>query len=448
LILSVGAVWLCACEVKSVGGTGTSGSGGDGGTGAASCTEGGVGTIAVETTGLPADAVLAVTLTGPGGDRAFTANESWADAASGDYTVTAERVVVDDPIVRTVYEPTITEEGFCLADGASHTVTVSYAPIPSSHKLWLTGGETASVLGFEADGLSASGEVPASVAADISAGGDVAFDRDGNLWTFGATTADPGLMRIPAAELGVSGEKRADRQINLAGIGCIPAMTGIAFDPDGNLWLASGCSDAVFRLPTTVLATSGDVTPDVILSNVEGPRGLAFDQSGNLWVTQSATRHLYRFDAARLSASTDTGPDRSILVTRDALDTAGFAVSWLAFDANGALWGNDFGSNQFFPVAPNDLMGTGEATVIAPVTITVSVTGLIDGMAFDESGGLWFGLHQGELARLSPAQLGVASGPGDPTTPETLVTSMDAGSIANVAFFPAPASLPLYHRYP
>jgi hypothetical protein len=74
LSLLVATILLSACDERAGGDT-SSGSGGDGG-GTPGCTEGGVGSIAVETSGLPADAPISVMLTGPGGDRAFTANES------------------------------------------------------------------------------------------------------------------------------------------------------------------------------------------------------------------------------------------------------------------------------------------------------------------------------------------------------------------------------------
>jgi sugar lactone lactonase YvrE len=82
------------------------------------------------------------------------------------------------------------------------------------------------------------------------------------------------------------------------------------------------------------------------------------------------------------------------------------------------------------------------ATVTPALQITLDVQALADGMAFDESGGLWFAYTQGKIARLSPAQLG-ASGTD---TPETIIASATLGSAGNVAFYPAPANLPLYAK--
>ena len=429
--------WLPGC-VEDVGDP----SGASGG----SCTEGSVGTIVVETTGLPVDANAAVKLIGPSGERPLTNNETWNEADTGDYSVTAEAVAVDDPIVRSIYVPTVAEESFCLGAGASHTIRVTYAPIPSSNKLWGTNASDAELMGFDAASLGATGAVDASVAADINVGGDIAFDREGNAWTFGSTTTDAMIARIPAASLGASGEKEPDREINLAGVGCLPAVTALAFDAEGNLWVSSGCSDNVVRLSPDQLAASGDVTPEVVLSNIGGPGAVAFDASGNLYVTEYDSRRILRYDAASLAMSSDA-PDGRILVTPDIMNTSGVAASWLAFATDGSLWVNDFGGNAIFPVAADMLTAAGDSTVVPAVQIHIGIQALIHGMAFDESGGLWFAHGQGELGRLSPAQLTMSSGPGDPTYPDTVITGNEAGSFGNVALFPAPAGLPLYHSY-
>jgi hypothetical protein len=70
------------------------------------------------------------------------------------------------------------------------------------------------------------------------------------------------------------------------------------------------------------------------------------------------------------------------------------------------------------------------------------------GLAFDDSGGLWLGGAPGTLARLAPDQLRTSSAPGVPAVPERVITSPDVGRAGNVAFYPAPRGLPLYHALP
>jgi hypothetical protein len=76
------------------------------------------------------------------------------------------------------------------------------------------------------------------------------------------------------------------------------------------------------------------------------------------------------------------------------------------------------------------------------------VAALLERPAFDESGGLWIALDQNRFGRLSPDQLATSTGPGEPTQPETIITSPGMGSAQRIALYPAPEDLPLYHRFP
>lgn len=444
-VLVGGAFSGCECEDGTDPDDGVGGEGGD----APTCEEGGSGTLDVVVTGLPSGVSADVTLAGPSGERAATGSETISGAASGEYDVTAAIVTSPDPIVRTAYQPTVTTSTLCLADGASETVTVTYAPIPSSNKLWTTNGSggTGALLGYAAASLGMTGDPAATVAATGGAGKDVAFDKEGNLWAMGATLADPTVLRIPAGSLGSSGAKEPDIEIVVAGSGCIPSASGMAFDPHGNLWITSPCDQAVMRISAADLAASGERTASVVIGGLDSPRGIAFDKDGAMWVADPIRTNIVRYDASRLGASTNDAPDRTVITASSAPGTF-LGPSWIAFDADGALWANDFGANAVFPIPAADLAGAGEETVVPPVIITIGVTGLLESMAFDESGGLWMAGSQGKTIRLAADQLDESSGPGDPTTPSTVITSADIGYAQNFALYPAPSALPLFHALP
>jgi sugar lactone lactonase YvrE len=451
-LVALSAATFAACggdgDDSAAGGeAGDTGAAGDTGTGGSSgCAETGEGTIDVEVTGLPSGVDAAVDVEGPAGTDSPTESTTLEERSGGAYTVSAARVTDDDPIVRTVYDPTVSSASFCLVNGKTETVTVAYRAIPSSNKLWTTNANgDHELVGFASALLETTAEVGASVAADVGVGNDVAFDRDGNLWSLGATLAEPPIVRVPAASLGTSGDKEFDRGIAVAGVDCLPAMRAIAFDGDGNLW-ASVCGDEVVRLDAGDLDADGDVTPSVVLSGVAETGNLAFDAEGNLWVASGGA--VARIDAARLDASDADAPDLLLAVTEPDDAANGLGVTDLAFDADGNLWATDFGANAVFAVAEAELGASGEASVPALVRIAIGVTALIDRPAFDESGGLWIGLGGGGVARLSPEQLTVSTDPGDPTSPEFVITSGDLGSVGRVGFYPAAAGLPLFHRLP
>jgi streptogramin lyase len=436
-------------DTGSGGSAGEDGAAGDTGTGGSSgssgCAGTGKGSVTVEVTGLPSGVDADATLDGPAGSEIVTGEVTLDDLGGGTYAVSANRVTDDDPIVRTVYDPSVEVDSFCLEDGGSQTVTVSYTAIPSSNKLWMTNanGDHA-LVAFASELLGESGAPAASVTVDSGAGKDVAFDTDGNLWSMGATLADPHLVRFAAGSLGTSGEKEPDRSINITDIPCIPALRAMAFDADGNLWVST-CGDQIVRLTPSNLASDGDVSPVVVLGGVTDNANLAFDADGNLWVVTGAT--ISRYDAGRLDAS-DGEPADLVLSVTNPDDTNPLGPTDLAFDSAGDLWATDFGGNLVFEIASADLGGTGEETVAAAVRVAIGVTALIDRPAFDESGGLWIGLGGSGVGRLSPAQLEVTTSPGDPTNPEVVITSADLGSVVRVGFFPAAADLPLFHSLP
>jgi streptogramin lyase len=120
----------------------------------------------------------------------------------------------------------------------------------------------------------------------------------------------------------------------------------------------------------------------------------------------------------------------------------------LTFDADGNLWITDFGGNFVAELAAEDLDGDGEATVVAESSIVLSVSALLNRPAFDDEGGLWISHSAGRVVRIAPADLQVSTGAGDPTAPDVVLSGEGIGNTANVAFFPAPAGLPLYHSLP
>jgi streptogramin lyase len=438
----------CSDDAEEDAGTGGSagemGAAGEGGSGG-KCSNAGIGTVVVELTGLPDGVAADVRLEGLDGTELVSESMTLDDLGAGLYVVRADRVTDDDPIVRTVYEPTVPSMALCVVDGETHTVSVGYAAIPSSNKLWTTNanGDFA-LVAFASSELDASGESARSVTVDAPVGGDVAFDRDGNLWTVGPTTAEPNLLRYPASDLGSSGEKERDRGIDIEEIPCSPSMRALAFDASGNLW-ASTCGDQVVRLEPSDLEADGVVTPAVVFSNVPENGNLAFDADGNLWVVSDGA--IARYDAERLESSDADGPDRLLTVTNPD-DTNELGVTDLVFDAGGNLWVTDFGGNLVFEVAASDLSGTGEETVAAAHRIAIGVGNLIDRPVFDESGSLWIGLGDGGIGRFSAEQLEVDTTAGDPTIPEVVITSADLGSVGRIGFFPAAANLPLYHALP
>ncbi len=426
---------------------------GDGG--ASTCSAEGTGTISVEVTGLPAGLAANVKVAGASGPPVdVSGTTSLADEPAGEYSVTAERVADAHPIVRTVYEATVNLASFCLEGTTTQTVSVSYTAVASSHKLWSTNAnsQTGQLVAFGGADLGETGSPAPNVGVKgasgqgASAGNAVAFDKEGNLWTLGGTTVDAPLFRFKASDLGTSGEKTPDRKVTPKLTGCSPSLTALAFDPTGALWISDTCADRILRVSPERLAGGGEFTPEAadIATGVAKPGKLAFDKDGNLWVSGESTLH--RFAAASLAEGEPHVPD--LAITIKAANSAKLDSDALAFDTAGNLWMSSFAGGIISKLTPEELAPTGPTKEIVPsVSIGTGVTDLVYAIAFDESGGLWMTAGQNKLTRLGPDQLGTSTEPGSPRTPSTIITTTDLGYSDALAFFPAPAGLPLYGRF-
>jgi hypothetical protein len=439
-----------ACESEATDETGgAGGAAGAAGAPSTACADGGTGTLRVTVAGLPDGTSGRVRVLAEDGTSDEVTATGSIELAGGSYTLAGDIVASPDPRIRTAYRPALegpldADDQLCVADGETVEVTVTYAPIPSSGKLFMSNrnGGAGPLLGFASADLATSGSPEATVAANTK-GAEGTFDRQGNLWVVGATTADAPLLRYPAESLGTSGTKEADVLLDPAVFGGgLPRATALAFDGQGNLWSNIVWADKLIRFTPAQIERSGAPEPQVEISGVDGPAFLAFDADGNLWTAHEG--NVVRFDAGRLTESTEGAPDLVITAMSPppVIGRLPGAVS-LAFDAAGNAWVNYNG--VIARLDADDLAGTGELQVTPAVQLGLTVTALPHGVVFDESGGLWLALQQGAFGRLGPEQL--AAGGVDSVTPETIIESPDVASTGWFGLFPAPAGLPLHHSY-
>jgi sugar lactone lactonase YvrE len=417
--------------------------------GAGACDATGTGTLVVNVVGLPTGLDAKVSVSGPtGAAQPVTATKTFTGTAAGTYAVTADKVVAPDPIVRTVYSATISSTTTCVANGTTQTVTVTYAPIATSNKIWVATSNASdgrNSVGIASAGLAATGSPAASAAVAAPTGRHVVFDRDGNYWSNGGTVSDPMIVRVPAASFATSGSAQPDRKIDIKGLEFCNGSVALAFDKSGALWYGASCKKALFKLGPDQLQASGAVTAALQIALPGEVQGLAFDKNGNLWVGTGSSA--LRFDAATLSSASAT-PAATFTVKTAVAGGSDLHPGWLAFDGSGNLWSNDFGGNVVFQIPAAEQGATGANTLVPPAFVTLQVGALLGGMAFDEGGGLWITYSQGKFIRLTPALLGVTTNAGNPTVPERIVSSPQVAYAEDLAFYPAPAALPLYSALP
>lgn len=415
----------------------------------AECASGSTAHLTVDVSGLVGGATPAkVTVVGPDGSHQLVGTETFSEAPTGSYEIHAESLTLPRGLTTALAIPTIDDASFCLVDGENRTVEVAYQGVRTSGSLWVThDAGIGALVGFdepELEGVSGAGS--AVFTGEI--GEDLAFDREGNIWTFWATADDLRIQRFPANQFsGMGGAAQADISLRISTPSCSPMVSQIAFDPRGNLWVSSPCAGSVSEITADCLTASGDVEPAVVMGGFTAPSSIAFDPMGNLWIADAGARRIDRIDASRLSTSTDGAADLGL--TPKVADGASdiYAPAFLAFDTEGNLWSNDVSRSSMFRLDVADLATTGSVTTVPTVEIEVAFQPLLGGMAFDDEGGLWTPLGETTLGRFAPEQLTASSAPRDPSSPQQVLSRGELGNVRRMAFFPAAPGLPLFHSF-
>jgi sugar lactone lactonase YvrE len=174
---------------------------------------------------------------------------------------------------------------------------------------------------------------------------------------------------------------------------------GLAFDAHGNLWVANNSASSIVEYTPSQLATSGSPAPAVTLtgSAINFPNEIAFDHAGNLWITNSV-----------------------------------YADSGGGFHSKGRI----------VEYAAQDLAATGSPTPLVVInTPRVSGNSLPTGLAFDDSGNLWFAdIAEPAIGEYSAASLTA----GGNTPPVVIITSATSVSGVGIAFNPHTTAVPLH----
>jgi sugar lactone lactonase YvrE len=421
---------LAAC---SGGGAQPSGDAGVAETGAdaGACVTSGRGTLAVTVEGLPEGIRASVILKKPDGtEQDVTVSTTLADVAAGTYALVASRVQDADPIVPTLFEPTVTPASVCVGAGETKTLNVRYAAHPVSNKLWMStsNGELGDVVAFSSAQLRSGGApMPSLQRRPPFTGSAVAFDRDGNLWATGGDSS--AFQRFSAASLAASGDLQPERRYAID-FGCAPNINQLLVGRDGSVWASSFCGDGfIARYSAADLASGGDKPLQRHLK-VSEPRGMAFDGAGNLWV--AASGKVQRFDVARLGAPNTNPSDLVIQAETPAPESLALGADYLAFTVEGDLWVGDFTGTRAYLLERSNLTGAGNKTVVPRVILDVGVTALPTTLALDHSGGLWMPSGVGKFVRFDATQLQASGAP----VPAATFEPARLGYAENLAFFP------------
>ena len=160
--------------------------------------------------------------------------------------------------------------------------------------------------------------------SDLSSPVGIVFDKKGNIWV-GDDDLNHVAM-FTAAQLKAGGTQSATVIISDDGSGSVDCPEPVAFEADGSLWVANnddpvqGRGSAV-KFKSDQLTMTGTPTPAVMLTattvtsttahSFGDPTGLAFDKQGDLWVANrdsDLNGSVEKFAAAALGSNGSPQP--------------------------------------------------------------------------------------------------------------------------------------------
>ena len=246
-------------------------------------------------------------------------------------------------------------------------------------RMWVASQGDSVLLAFSPASLAAKGtRVPATVLSatnrSLSAPVGLAFDRRHRLWT--ANFGNGTLVRFDSAQLASSGAPAPS-----AIIGGLHRPSALAFDAAGTLWVADMCIGIIAAYGADQLERSGTPIPRVVIRRTKHslaiPTGLAFDAEGNLWVANLGNGTVVRYDRTQLASTGAPAPRVTLAMQQPGAPID--APAGLALDGDGSLWVAEL-SGLVSKFTREQLVASGAP--VPAVQVAVGGEGLLWGAAF------------------------------------------------------------------
>ncbi len=169
-----------------------------------------------------------------------------------------------------------------------------------------------------------------------------------------------------------------------------PSPSGIAFDTQGDLYLAIGPFSEVVRIKATELNATKPGLAQTFATGVAGANSIAFDKQGALYVSGGASGIVYRVEASGGAAQPAAQVDKNVRILPDGKTQQAIVANGLEFDAAGVLHVADTSRGAVWKVVLGADGKGGKPVLLAQSPLLEGA----DGMAFDPSGNAWVAVNE------------------------------------------------------
>jgi sugar lactone lactonase YvrE len=160
---------------------------------------------------------------------------------------------------------------------------------------------------------------------------------------------------------------------------------GIAFNPQGDLFVACDPFSEVVRLKRADINPEKPGIAETFATGTEGANGVAFDRRGNLYVSGARTGRVHRVGPAGGRAEVVLQIEAHTRTLPDGKTQQPIVANGLAFDATGMLYVADTARGAIWKVAIGADGKAGKPVLLAQNSLLEGA----DGLDFDRSGRLW-----------------------------------------------------------
>ncbi|MBC7780638.1 MAG: SMP-30/gluconolactonase/LRE family protein [Proteobacteria bacterium] len=211
-----------------------------------------------------------------------------------------------------------------------------------------------------------------------------------------------------------------------------PDPSGIAFDAQGDLYVAVGPFNEVVRIRGVELNPAKPGVAQTFASGAPGANGIAFDRQGNLFVGGGGSGIVYRVGPQGGAAQPSVQIERSVRKLPDGKATQAIVANGVAFDASGVLHVTDTARGAVWRVAIGSDGKGGTPVLLAQNPLLEGA----DGLAFDPRGNLWVAANElNAIVSVSPSgqvtQVQRNGSQGPLEFPSALVFVGDVAYVAN-----------------